>query len=356
MHRGIDIAAPAGERVVAARGGTVRYAGRLARSGVVVSIADSNGRYVETYLHLSGVSVDRGDPVDAGQVVGHVGETGSRSSDEPHLHFGVRDAIDEHRYYDPSGFLPDTAARDGFAVPPPQRSPLPAPELAPAPGVSVATAARDSERAGARYKPYPVPQPSIARSRQSVPVRPGGVPASAVLPIRNRVGIAGAMRSRQTATAANTTAGDRRVPAGAARADRITVGGEGRRRLASPEPMPVAGEKTGWTLNGGPAASGISHLLTPRTLTLIAALLLLVAGLGAPLCRALGYGPYWAFRVSAALLAALRMALALAARPLEALGVSTLKLFHLLCFFPLFPRPTARRDFFLPRTARTDQR
>ena len=88
MHRGIDIAAELGAAVVAARSGTVTYAGPLGSSGNVVAVRD--GRYATSYLHLGAVSVSRGERVAIGTRVGEVGTTGRRSVAEPHLHFGVR--------------------------------------------------------------------------------------------------------------------------------------------------------------------------------------------------------------------------------------------------------------------------
>ena len=73
MHRGIDIAADVGTAVVAARSGTVTYAGALGSSGNVVAVRD--GRYAMSYLHLGAVSVSRGDRVAMGARVGEVGTT-----------------------------------------------------------------------------------------------------------------------------------------------------------------------------------------------------------------------------------------------------------------------------------------
>jgi hypothetical protein len=104
MHRGIDIAAEMGTEVVAARPGTVTYAGPLGSAGNVVAVRD--GRYAVSYLHLGEVSVSRGARVAGGKRVGEVGRTGRRRSvSEPHLHFGVRLAADD-RYLDPLSLLP----------------------------------------------------------------------------------------------------------------------------------------------------------------------------------------------------------------------------------------------------------
>ena len=105
MHRGIDVAAPAGTVVRAARAGEVTYAGPLGYSGLTVAVRTPD-RYVTSYLHLSAVAVRRGESVAGGTRLGAVGTTGRRSTPAPHLHFGVRIAGTEHRYVDPLALLP----------------------------------------------------------------------------------------------------------------------------------------------------------------------------------------------------------------------------------------------------------
>ena len=119
MHRGIDIAAGAGTRVVAARAGTVTFAGPLGSSGNVVAIRD--GQYATSYLHLGATSVSRGERVAMGAPVGEVGTSGRRSVAEPHLHFGVRL---EDRYVDPLSLLPGLGGGENRAVP---AGPVPVP-------------------------------------------------------------------------------------------------------------------------------------------------------------------------------------------------------------------------------------
>lgn len=84
-HKGQDMFAACGTRLVAARAGTVMFAGREARAGnyVVISGADTQS-YV--YMHMRRRSALRtGQRVLTGQVVGEVGETGRASG--CHLHF-----------------------------------------------------------------------------------------------------------------------------------------------------------------------------------------------------------------------------------------------------------------------------
>src|SRR4051794_9446705 len=109
QHRGIDIAGPVGARVVAAREGTVRFAGTVGDSGLTVGVRTADGRYDTSYLHLSSVAVRAGERVAAGQRLGAVGTSGRRSTARPHLHFGVRDAGSRHAYHDPVDFLPPPA-------------------------------------------------------------------------------------------------------------------------------------------------------------------------------------------------------------------------------------------------------
>lgn len=87
MHNGIDIALHTGDPVVAAFRGMVRVAKRYGSFGNVVVIRHYNG-FETVYAHLSKISVQPGDMVDPGQLIGKGGNTGR--SRGPHLHFEVR--------------------------------------------------------------------------------------------------------------------------------------------------------------------------------------------------------------------------------------------------------------------------
>lgn len=88
FHAGLDLAAPHGAAVVAARRGVVRRAGHVGGGfGRIVVVRHAYG--VSTlYAHLSRVSVWRGQRVRAGRRLGAVGSTGRARG--PHLHFEVR--------------------------------------------------------------------------------------------------------------------------------------------------------------------------------------------------------------------------------------------------------------------------
>ena len=88
FHHGIDLAAPAGTPVYAARDGRVIFAGWGYYYGRYVRIDHGNG--VETrYAHLSRLAVRTGQRVRRGQVIGYVGASG-RGAYGVHLHFEVR--------------------------------------------------------------------------------------------------------------------------------------------------------------------------------------------------------------------------------------------------------------------------
>lgn len=96
-HRGIDLPAPKGTPVYAARAGRVEHANDRWRSGFSgygrnVVIAHPDGTF-SFYAHLEGVLVTPGQAVAEGQPVGTVGnsvftrEDRTRESGGPHLHF-----------------------------------------------------------------------------------------------------------------------------------------------------------------------------------------------------------------------------------------------------------------------------
>ena len=87
FHAGLDFLARYGQRVRAAAGGRVVFAGWDASGfGNLVVIAHGGG--VRTrYAHLSSIAVRRGEGVAPGSLVGRVGATGRATG--PHLHFEV---------------------------------------------------------------------------------------------------------------------------------------------------------------------------------------------------------------------------------------------------------------------------
>ncbi len=87
FHTGIDIGAPWGAPVHAAADGTVLFTGWMRGYGMLVILDHGNGLST-TYSHLSSHSVDVGDHVRKGDVIGRIGSTGWSTG--PHLFFEVR--------------------------------------------------------------------------------------------------------------------------------------------------------------------------------------------------------------------------------------------------------------------------
>lgn len=98
-HKGIDVAAASGTRIVAPAPATVRFVGRKFGFGLVVELVHSGG-VVTRYAHCRSALVQRGDKVKVGQTIATVGSTGLATA--PHLHFEV---LVKGRAVDPMTFL-----------------------------------------------------------------------------------------------------------------------------------------------------------------------------------------------------------------------------------------------------------
>jgi murein DD-endopeptidase MepM/ murein hydrolase activator NlpD len=86
FHRGLDISARRGSDVKAPADGIVVYAGRNGGLGRTVRISHDFG-FTTVYGHLDEISVEPGDEVHRGQVIGLLGNTGRSTG--PHLHYEV---------------------------------------------------------------------------------------------------------------------------------------------------------------------------------------------------------------------------------------------------------------------------
>ena len=87
FHSGLDIGAPSGSPVVATGAGTVISAGWNGGYGKAIVIQHSDTQQT-LYGHLSEVSVQAGQTIAQGTVIGLVGSTGNSTG--PHLHFESR--------------------------------------------------------------------------------------------------------------------------------------------------------------------------------------------------------------------------------------------------------------------------
>jgi murein DD-endopeptidase MepM/ murein hydrolase activator NlpD len=102
-HRGVDLTASTGAPVRAVAAGTVSFAGRVAGRGVIsVELAGTGDPPLRTTYEPVTASVEKGEEVAAGQVIGTVGRTGSHCA-ATCVHWGLRRG---ETYLDPLSLLP----------------------------------------------------------------------------------------------------------------------------------------------------------------------------------------------------------------------------------------------------------
>lgn len=87
MHPGIDFHASVGDAIYATAAGKVTKAGWDGGYGQMVEIDHGEGLKTR-YGHMSQITVEVGEHVRPGQVIGHVGSTGRSTG--PHLHYETR--------------------------------------------------------------------------------------------------------------------------------------------------------------------------------------------------------------------------------------------------------------------------
>lgn len=92
FHRGIDLGAPYGTPVVAAKTGRVEMAGDMSGYGLTVMLRHTTSQQT-LYAHLSQIYVKPGEMVKKGQLLGLVGSTGNSTG--PHLHFELHQLTSE---------------------------------------------------------------------------------------------------------------------------------------------------------------------------------------------------------------------------------------------------------------------
>ncbi len=106
-HRGVDLSAPAGTRIVAPADGRVSFVGWRVGYGLMVEVAHTGG-IVTRYAHCRTAPVKKGQVVAAGQMIATVGSTGLSSG--PHVHFEV---LNRGQSVDPIKFLASTRRASG---------------------------------------------------------------------------------------------------------------------------------------------------------------------------------------------------------------------------------------------------
>jgi murein DD-endopeptidase MepM/ murein hydrolase activator NlpD len=88
FHNGLDLAAPRGSKVYAARSGKVIVKAENSVLGIHIVLSHGGG-YETVYGHLDSTAVELNQNVNSGMLIGRVGSTGMSTG--PHLHFEVRE-------------------------------------------------------------------------------------------------------------------------------------------------------------------------------------------------------------------------------------------------------------------------
>lgn len=104
FHSGIDLAAKKNTPIIAVSSGTVRISTDMLENrknyGTIIIIDHDDGQHSVYYSHLNSRVVEKGQHVEAGQLIGYVGETGKATG--PHLHLEVRK---NNKHLNPSDYI-----------------------------------------------------------------------------------------------------------------------------------------------------------------------------------------------------------------------------------------------------------
>lgn len=85
-HLGLDVVADYGTPIVATAKGRVSFVGYAGEYGLAIEIDHGHG-HVTRYAHASRATVRQGQPVERGDMIGHIGDTGLALG--PHVHYEV---------------------------------------------------------------------------------------------------------------------------------------------------------------------------------------------------------------------------------------------------------------------------
>lgn len=108
VHNAIDIMAPGGTPVLAAADGTIHRLRTGGLGGVTIYQLGEDGRTLYYYAHLQryAAGIRDGTPVQRGQVIAYVGDTGNAGPGNYHLHFSVGRLRDPGRWWESDNVNP----------------------------------------------------------------------------------------------------------------------------------------------------------------------------------------------------------------------------------------------------------
>ncbi len=88
VHKGIDIFAPKGTDLLSASDGIVIYTGKLSLGGNVIAVLGAKW-HIHYYAHLERIQIQKGQWLQAGQVMGSVGDSGNAKGKPAHVHYSI---------------------------------------------------------------------------------------------------------------------------------------------------------------------------------------------------------------------------------------------------------------------------
>jgi len=102
VHHAIDIMAPGGTPVVAAADGSILKLRTGGNGGITIYQLAPDGRTLYYYAHLQryAAGIREGMPVQRGEVIAYVGDTGNAGRGNYHLHFSVGRLADPRRWWE----------------------------------------------------------------------------------------------------------------------------------------------------------------------------------------------------------------------------------------------------------------
>ena len=100
-HRGVDLGGGRGTPIKATHRGFVVYTGRKYRGYGKMVLIEFNEEWASLYAHLDSISVKKGEVVNAGDVIGGMGDSGKTTG--VHLHFEL---IKNKQPVNPLDYLP----------------------------------------------------------------------------------------------------------------------------------------------------------------------------------------------------------------------------------------------------------
>jgi len=108
VHHAIDIMAPGGSPVVAATDGTILKLRAGGNGGITIYQLGTDGRTLYYYAHLQryAAGMREGLPIERGQVIAYVGDTGNAGAGNYHLHFSVGRLADPRRWWESENVNP----------------------------------------------------------------------------------------------------------------------------------------------------------------------------------------------------------------------------------------------------------